>query len=104
MDQSKADNEFETPIGHASIWVQKQTMYYQPEPENDLSNYASPSATSGKGAASNAVIDDAQIVLIPCGASSSSCTSITLIGKGATGKSSSKKKDLWTGKLLISAG
>lgn len=89
MDQSETDTDSETPMGHASIWVQTHTIYYRPVPENDPSNYASPSAgKTGTGSG-------AQNVLLPCGSSGSG----TRKGKGTTGKSSSKKKgdDLWTG-------
>lgn len=94
MDQSETDTESETPMGHASIWVQTHTIYYRPVPENDPSNYSSPSSGKGTGA---------QNVLLPCGASSSSVAGAgTRKGKGATGKSSSKKKgdDLWTGMCI----
>ena len=39
MDQSETDTDSETPMGHASIWVQTHTICYRPVPENDPCNY-----------------------------------------------------------------
>ena len=86
MDQSETDTDSETPMGHASIWVQTHTIFYRPVPDNDPCNYASPNAAKNTGAPN---------VLIPCGSASG-----TRKGKGANDKSSNKKKgdDLWIGK------
>ena len=83
MDQSETDTDSETPMGHASIWVQTHTIYYRPVPENDPCNYACPNSSS-KSQTQNA---------------SCSGAGHTRKGKGATGKSSGKKKgdDLWSG-------
>ena len=88
MDQSETDTDSETPMGHASIWVQTHTIFYRPVPDNDPCNYASPNAAKNTGGPN---------VLLPCG--SSGGASGTRKGKGANGKSSSKKKgdDLWIG-------
>ncbi|KAK4005152.1 hypothetical protein OUZ56_006875 [Daphnia magna] len=83
MDQSETDTDSETPMGHASIWVQTHTIFYRPVPDNDPCNYASPNAAKNTSAPN---------VLLPCGSASG-----TRKGKGANGKSSNKKKgdDLW---------
>jgi E3 ubiquitin-protein ligase TRIP12 len=88
MDQSETDTDSETPMGHASIWVQTHTIFYRPVPDNDPCNYASPNAAKNTGAPN---------VLLPCGSASG-----TRKGKGANGKSSNKKKgdDLWIGNKL----
>lgn len=93
MDQSETDTDSETPMGHASIWVQTHTIFYRPVPENDPCNYSSANAAKNTGGSN---------VLLPCGASSGA--SATRKGKGATGKSSNKKKgdDLWIGNGLFS--
>lgn len=77
-------------MAHASIWVQTHTIHYRPVPENDPSNYASPSV--GKSA-------PGQSGLLPCGAGGASGTRK---GKGTSGKSAAKKKgdDLWNGESL----
>lgn len=80
MDQSETDTDSETPMGHASIWVQTHTICYRPVPENDPCNYTSPNAA--KNQSHNLA---------------SSSSGYTRKGKGASGKSSSKKKgdELW---------
>ena len=85
-DQSETDTDSETPMGHASIWVQTHTICYRPVPENDPCNFNSPSG--GKNASG-------QGTGVGC-----SAAGYTRKGKGATGKSSGKKKgdDLWNGK------
>ena len=82
MDQSETDTDSETPMGHASIWVQTHTIYYRPVPDNDPCNYTSPNATKS------------QVQNLAC-----SIGGYTRKGKGATGKGSSKKKgdELWSG-------
>lgn len=91
MDQSETDTDSETPMGHASIWVQTHTIFYRPVPDNDPCNYASPNAAKNTSAPN---------VLLPCGSASG-----TRKGKGANGKSSNKKKgdDLWIGKFFLTS-
>ena len=93
MDQSETDTDSETPMGHASIWVQTHTIFYRPVPENDPCNYASPNAAKNTSGSN---------VLLPCGTGGSGGASGTRKGKGANGKSSSKKKgdDLWIGNII----
>ena len=91
MDQSETDTDSETPMGHASIWVQTHTIYYRPVPENDPSNYASPNSKNNVSSSSG-VGSGASGLMLPCGSGASSSSS-TRKGKGAAnGKSSSKKK------------
>lgn len=85
MEQSETYNESETTIGYASIWTKTHTIYCRPVPENDPSYCASPSAASGKGAASCTVG-------CPVCCASSSSGAITRKSQRATGKSTAEKQ------------
>lgn len=92
MDQSETDTDSETPMGHASIWVQTHTIYYRPVPDNDPSNFVSPNSKNNVSSSSSGVSSGASALMLPCGSGASSSSS-TRKGKGAAnGKGSSKKK------------
>ena len=78
MDQSETDTDSETPMGHASIWVQTHTIFYRPGPDNDPCNYVSPNVAKNTRRPN---------ILFPCGSS------------GDNGKGLCKKEgeDLWIG-------
>lgn len=109
-DQSETDTDSETPMGHASIWVQTHTICYRPVPDNDPSHFGGAAGVGhgvGAGSGAKAAAAAAAAAAAGFGAAGqalgcSAGAGYTRKGKGTSGKSSAKKKgdDLWNGNPL----
>ncbi|XP_039490077.1 E3 ubiquitin-protein ligase TRIP12 isoform X4 [Drosophila santomea] len=104
-EQPETDNESETLLGNATIWVQQHTIYYRPV-EEDMSSGTAAGAASSSGLGSSGVQkqQSTSSSASSCGNATSSCSSSSGVtsGGGSTKKahkSSSKfmrkKTELW---------
>ncbi|XP_039232178.1 E3 ubiquitin-protein ligase TRIP12 isoform X2 [Drosophila yakuba] len=104
-EQPETDNESETLLGNATIWVQQHTIYYRPV-EEDMSSGTAAGAASSSGLGSSGVQkqQSTSSSASSCGNATSSCSSSSGVtsGGGSTRKahkSSSKfmrkKTELW---------
>ncbi|XP_043652506.1 E3 ubiquitin-protein ligase TRIP12 isoform X5 [Drosophila teissieri] len=104
-EQPETDNESETLLGNATIWVQQHTIYYRPV-EEEMSSGTAAGAASSSGLGSSGVQkqQSTSSSASSCGNATSSCSSSSgvISGGGSTKKahkSSSKfmrkKTELW---------
>ncbi|XP_041673723.1 E3 ubiquitin-protein ligase TRIP12 isoform X6 [Drosophila eugracilis] len=97
-EQPETDNESETLLGNASIWVQQHTIYYRPVEEEVASGGAAGAASTSSSCSSGVQKQQSTSSSASSYANASSCSSSSGVASG--GGSSSKKAHKSSSKFM----